>query len=81
MSRAMRRRISRRRRRCLRGDLVVRVSNTAPKGCDPATWGGSVGLASVRARIEESCPVGSGVEFTKTVDGLAQAEVRIKAVA
>jgi hypothetical protein len=61
--------------------LVVRVSNTAPKGCDPATWGESVGLASVRARIEESCPVGSGVEFTKTVDGLAQAEVRIKAVA
>ncbi len=64
-----------------RGDLVVRVSNTAPKGCDPATWSESVGLASVRARIEESCPVGSGVIFSKTPEGWIQAEVRIKAVA
>jgi signal transduction histidine kinase len=60
------------------GDLVVRVRNTAPCGCDPANWGESVGLASVRARIEEACSTGSGVDFTKTPDGWIQALVRIK---
>ena len=61
-----------------RGDLLVKVRNTAPDGCDPAKWGESVGLTSVRARIEEACPSGSGVEFTKTPDGWIQALVRIK---
>lgn len=61
------------------GDLLLRVRNTAPKDCEPTQWNESVGLASVRARIEESCPSGSGVEFTKTPDGCIQAEVRIKA--
>jgi len=60
------------------GDLLVRVRNTAPDGCDPANWGESVGLASVRTRIEESCPGGSGVAFSKTPDGWIQALVRIK---
>ena len=62
------------------GDLLVKVRNTAPEGCDPAGWGESVGLASVRARVEESCPTGSGVEFSKTLDGWIQALVRIKPV-
>ncbi|MFM8364816.1 MAG: hypothetical protein ACKOAS_06640, partial [Verrucomicrobiota bacterium] len=61
------------------GDLVVRVRNTAPPDCDPTKWKESVGLASVRARIEEACPTGSEVEFSKTPDGWIQAEVRIKA--
>lgn len=61
-----------------RGDLLVKVRNTAPDGCDPAEWGESVGLASVRARIEEACPTGSGVEFSKTPDGWIQAVVRLK---
>jgi hypothetical protein len=60
------------------GDLVVRVRNTAPPDCDPAKWGESVGLASVRARIAEACPQGSGVEFSKTADGWIEALVRIK---
>ncbi len=59
------------------GDLLVKVRNTAPEGCDPANWSESVGLASVRARIEEACPTGSGVEFSKTPDGWIQALVRI----
>jgi integral membrane sensor domain MASE1 len=63
-----------------RGDLLVKVRNTAPAGCDPASWGESVGLASVRARIEEACASGSGLEFTKTPDGWIQALVRIKPV-
>ncbi len=63
-----------------RGDLLVKVRNTAPGGCDPANWGESVGLASVRARIEEACPAGSGVEFSKTPDGWILALVRIKPV-
>ena len=63
-----------------RGDLLVKVRNTAPDGCDPANWGESVGLASVRARIEESCPTGSEVEFSKTPAGWIQALVRIKPV-
>lgn len=62
------------------GDLVVRVRNTAPKGSDPAAWKESVGLASVRARIAEACPEGSGVEFSKTADGWIEALVRIKPV-
>jgi integral membrane sensor domain MASE1 len=63
-----------------RGDLLVKVRNTAPDGCVPANWSESVGLASVRARIEEACPTGSKVEFTKTPDGWIQALVRIKPV-
>jgi len=63
-----------------RGDLIIKVRNTAPDGCDPAKWGESVGLASVRARIDESCPSGSGVEFTNTPDGWIQALVQIKPV-
>ena len=63
-----------------RGELLVKVRNTAPDGCDPANWGESVGLTSVRARIEEACPTGSGVEFNKTPDGWIQALVRIKAM-
>jgi LytS/YehU family sensor histidine kinase len=62
------------------GDLIVKVRNTAPEGSDPAKWQDSVGLASVRARIEEACPPGSGVEFTKTPDRWIQALVRIKRV-
>jgi LytS/YehU family sensor histidine kinase len=62
------------------GDLVVRVRNTAPRGCDPAQWNESVGLASVRARIAEACPAGSGVVFSKTADGWIEALVRIKPV-
>jgi hypothetical protein len=60
--------------------LIVKVRNTAPEDSDPAKWQDSVGLASVRARIEEACPLGSGVEFTKTPDGWIQALVRIKPV-
>jgi integral membrane sensor domain MASE1 len=62
------------------GDLIVKVRNTAPEDSDPAKWQDSVGLASVRARIEEACPPGSGVEFTKTPDRWIQALVRIKRV-
>jgi integral membrane sensor domain MASE1 len=62
------------------GDLIVKVRNTAPDDSDPAKWQDSVGLASVRARIEEACPPGSGVEFTKTPDRWIQALVRIKPV-
>ena len=62
------------------GDLLLKVRNTAPDGCDPANWSESVGLASVRARIEESCPTGSEVEFSKTPEGWIQALVRIKPV-
>jgi hypothetical protein len=40
----------------------------------------SVGLVRVRTRIEESCPAGGGVEFSKTPDGWIQALVRIKTV-
>jgi LytS/YehU family sensor histidine kinase len=60
------------------GVLIVSVRNTAPPDCDPAKWGESVGLASVRARIAEACPQGSGVEFSKTADGWIEALVRIK---
>jgi integral membrane sensor domain MASE1 len=60
------------------GDLIVNVRNTAPDDSDPAKWQDSVGLASVRARIEEACPPGSGVEFTKTPERWIQALVRIK---
>ena len=60
------------------GDLIVKVRNTAPEDSDPAKWQDSVGLASVRARIEEACPPGSGVEFTKTPDRWIQALVRIR---
>ena len=62
------------------GDLIVKVRNTAPEGSDPAKWQDSVGLASVRARIDEACAPGSGVEFTKTPEGWIQALVRIKRV-
>lgn len=61
-------------------DLVVQIRNTAPPDSDPANWKENVGLASVRARIEDACPPGSGVEFSKTADGFIQALVRIKRV-
>ena len=60
------------------GDLIVTVRNTAPEGSDPEKWQDSVGLASVRARIEEACPPGSGVEFSKTPGRWIQAVVTIK---
>jgi hypothetical protein len=60
------------------GDLVVCVRNTAPPNSDPAVWKDNVGLASVRARIEEACPPGSGLEFSKPAEGMVQALLRIK---
>ena len=61
-------------------DLIVHIRNTAPPECDPAKWKENIGLASVRARIEDMCPPGSGVAFSKTPEGLIEALVRIKRV-
>lgn len=60
------------------GDLVVCVRNTAPPNSNPAEWKDNVGLASVRARIDDACPEGSGLEFSKPAEGIVQALLRIK---
>jgi LytS/YehU family sensor histidine kinase len=60
------------------GDLVVCVRNTAPPNSNPAEWKDNVGLASVRARIDDACPAGSGLEFSKPAEGMVQALLRIK---
>lgn len=59
------------------GDLIARVRNTAPPDCDPSKWKESVGLASVRARVAESCPAGSGLEISKTAEGWIEVVLRI----
>ena len=59
------------------GQLVVRVSNTAPEGCDPESWQESVGLSSVRARITSTCPAGSRLEFSMRDGGHVEACVTI----
>jgi hypothetical protein len=60
------------------GDLFVYVRNTAPPNSDPSAWKDNVGLASVRARIEDACPAGSALEFSKPAEGIVQALLRIK---
>jgi integral membrane sensor domain MASE1 len=61
-------------------DLIVHIRNTAPPECDPSQWKENIGLASVRARIEDMCPLGSGIVFSRTPEGVIEALVRIKRV-